>query len=121
MQDAHEAIRPTADFRTPDSIRQYLSPDQYNLYKLIYNRTMASLMRPKKDEVIKVTFENNGYLFQLEFTKNIFKGYYWDNLTTGTIADMYGFSNANSVKTQKYKCLQKFRSKYNELMNRIYG
>ena len=53
--------------------------------------------------------------------KNIFKGYYWDNLTTGTIADMYGFSNANSVKTQKYKCLQKFRSKYNELMNRIYG
>ncbi len=53
--------------------------------------------------------------------KNIFKGYYWDNLTTGTIADMYGFSNANSVKTQKYKCLQKFRSKYNELMRKIYG
>lgn len=53
--------------------------------------------------------------------KNIFKGYYWDNLTTSTIADMFGFSNANSVKTQKYKCLQRFRSKYNELMNKIYG
>ena len=53
--------------------------------------------------------------------KNIFQGYYWDNLTTTTIADMFGFANANSVKTQKYKCLQKFRSKYNELMNRIYG
>lgn len=53
--------------------------------------------------------------------KNVFQGYYWDNLTTTTIADMYGFSNANSVKTQKYKCLQKFRSKYNELMNKIYG
>ena len=53
--------------------------------------------------------------------KNVFQGYYWDNLTTTTIADMYGFSNANSVKTQKYKCLQKFRTKYNELMNRIYG
>ena len=53
--------------------------------------------------------------------KNVFQGYYWDNLTTSTIADMYGFSNANSVKTQKYKCLQKFRSKYNEIMNRIYG
>ena len=53
--------------------------------------------------------------------KNVFQGYYWNNLTTATIADMYGFSNANSVKTQKYKCLQKFRSKYNELMNRIYG
>lgn len=53
--------------------------------------------------------------------KNVFQGYYWDNLTTTTIADMYGFSNANSVKTQKYKCLQKFRSKYNELKNRIDG
>lgn len=53
--------------------------------------------------------------------RNIFQGYYWDNLTTSTIADMFGFANANSVKTQKYKCLQKFRNKYNELMNRIYG
>lgn len=53
--------------------------------------------------------------------KNVFQGYYWDNLTTTTIADMFGFANANSVKTQKYKCLQKFRNKYNELMNRIYG
>lgn len=53
--------------------------------------------------------------------KNVFQGYYWNNLTTATIADMYGFSNANSVKTQKYKCLQKFRTKYNELMKRIYG
>ncbi|MBQ7422480.1 MAG: sigma-70 family RNA polymerase sigma factor [Prevotella sp.] len=53
--------------------------------------------------------------------KNVFQGYYWDNLTTTTIADMFGFANANSVKTQKYKCLQKFRNKYNELMNKIYG
>ena len=53
--------------------------------------------------------------------KNVFQGYYWDNLSTSTIADMFGFANANSVKTQKYKCLQKFRTKYNELMNRIYG
>lgn len=53
--------------------------------------------------------------------KNVFQGYYWDNFTTSTIADMFGFANANSVKTQKYKCLQKFRNKYNELMNRIYG
>ena len=52
--------------------------------------------------------------------KNIFKGYYWDNFTTSTIADMFGFANANSVKSQKYKCLQKFRSKYNELMNTYY-
>ena len=53
--------------------------------------------------------------------KNVFQGYYWDNLTTSTIADMFGFANANSVKTQKYKCMKRFRSKYNELMNKIYG
>ena len=53
--------------------------------------------------------------------KNVFQGYYWDNLATTVIADMFGFSNANSVKTQKYKCLQKFRNKYNELTSRIYG
>lgn len=53
--------------------------------------------------------------------KNIFQGYYWDNFTTSTIADMFGFANANSVKTQKYKCLQKFRNKYNELMRKYYG
>lgn len=53
--------------------------------------------------------------------KNIFQGYYWDNLTTTVIADMFGFANANSVKTQKYKCLQKFRNKYNELTSKIYG
>ena len=53
--------------------------------------------------------------------KNVFQGYYWDNLTTTTIADMFGFANANSVKTQKYKCLQKFRNKYNELMSKVYG
>lgn len=52
--------------------------------------------------------------------KNVFQGYYWDNLTTTTIADMFGFANANSVKTQKYKCLQKFRKKYNELKHSIY-
>ena len=53
--------------------------------------------------------------------KNIFQGYYWDNFTTSTIADMFGFANANSVKTQKYKCLQKFRNKYNELMRKSDG
>ncbi len=53
--------------------------------------------------------------------KNIFKGYYWDNFTTSTIADMFGFANANSVKTQKYKCLEKCRNSYNELMNKNHG
>ena len=74
-QDAHEAIRPTANHRTPDSIRQYLTPDQYNLYKLIYNRTIASLLKGKKEEILTVTFSVNGVKFKSDFTRTIFQGY----------------------------------------------
>lgn len=56
-----------------------------------------------------------------ETCKNILHGYYWDDFSTATIADMFNFSDANSVKAQKYKCVQKFRDKYNELKNKIYG
>lgn len=45
-QDAHEAIRPTDINRTPESIAEYLTKEQYNLYKLIYNRFVASQMSP---------------------------------------------------------------------------
>jgi RNA polymerase sigma factor (sigma-70 family) len=53
--------------------------------------------------------------------RNILHGYYWDDFSTSTIADMFNFSDANSVKAQKYKCVKKFRDKYNELKNNIYG
>lgn len=56
-----------------------------------------------------------------ETCRNILHGYYWDDYSTATIADMFNFSDANSVKAQKYKCVQKFRDKYNELKNKIYG
>ena len=41
MQDAHEGIRPTSVFRTPDSIKSFLTPDEYKIYKLIYVRALA--------------------------------------------------------------------------------
>ncbi len=74
-QDAHEAIRPTSNHRTPDSIRQYLTNDQYRLYKLIYNRALASMMKPKKEEVMVVTLDCNGLEFKFELTHTVFKGY----------------------------------------------
>ncbi|MBU1078621.1 MAG: type I DNA topoisomerase [Spirochaetes bacterium] len=46
VQDAHEAIRPTSVARTPESIKENLTPDQYKLYSLIYNRFLASQMTP---------------------------------------------------------------------------
>ena len=74
-QDAHEAIRPTSNHRTPDSVRSFLTPEQYNLYKLIYNRTLASLMKGKKEETLVVHLSSNGVKFKLEFTRTLFPGY----------------------------------------------
>ena len=74
-QNAHEAIRPTANHTTPESIRQYLTPDQYKLYKLIYERALGSLMAPKKEAVIQMTFDVNGVSFQAESSSVIFDGY----------------------------------------------
>ena len=75
MQDAHEAIRPTSNHRTPESVRKFLTNDQYNLYKLIYNRTLASLMQSKKDEQMTIYLEGNGLLYKLDLTRTLFKGY----------------------------------------------
>ena len=75
MQDAHEAIRPSSNHRTPESVRQYLTHEQYALYRLIYNRTLASLMKPKKEEVLTVTLSNGDVTFKFECARTIFKGY----------------------------------------------
>ena len=53
-QEAHEAIRPTSAARDPESIRAYLDQDQYNLYKLIWNRFVASQMVPAILDVTRV-------------------------------------------------------------------
>ncbi|MBR3890340.1 type I DNA topoisomerase, partial [bacterium] len=48
VQDAHEAIRPSYPERTPESLKPYLDKDQYNLYRLIWNKFMSSQMAPAK-------------------------------------------------------------------------
>jgi DNA topoisomerase-1 len=53
-QEAHEAIRPTSSRRTPESVKQYLSQDQYRLYKLIWERFIASQMSPAQLEQTSV-------------------------------------------------------------------
>ena len=53
-QEAHEAIRPTSAGRDPESIKQYLEQDQYSLYKLIWNRFIASQMVPAILDVTRV-------------------------------------------------------------------
>ena len=75
VQDAHEAIRPTSINRTPESIKKYLTPEQYKLYNLIYVRTLASLMSDAKYNATSVDLENNGYLFKATGQVYTFDGY----------------------------------------------
>ncbi len=74
-QDAHEAIRPTSLANHPDKIKQYLSNDQYKLYKFIYIRALASLMSDAKFQSVTYTFVNNEAEFTVSGSKMEFDGF----------------------------------------------
>ena len=74
-QDAHEAIRPTYADLSPDSIKESLNRDQYKLYKLIYNRFMASQMSAAVYNTMSVTINANDYIFKANGQSIKFKGF----------------------------------------------
>jgi len=74
-QDAHEGIRPTSVERTPESIEDYLSKDEYRLYKRIYQRALASLMAPAIFDITKVTLDSSGHLYMAEGSIERFEGH----------------------------------------------
>ncbi len=74
-QDAHEAIRPTDIKNVPSAIREYLSNDQYKLYKLIYERFLASQMADARLAVTAVTFDVNGCTFKANGSRVLFDGF----------------------------------------------
>ncbi|AMC93506.1 DNA topoisomerase I [Erysipelothrix larvae] len=91
-QDAHEAIRPTSIHHTPESVKQYLSNDEYKLYRFIYYRTLASLMSSAVYDSISVTFTQNDYDFNgtgqtLKFDGYL-KVYDYENSTDKLIGDL---------------------------------
>lgn len=75
MQDAHEGIRVTSAYRTPESLKKYLTPDEYKLYSLIYARSIACLMSDAKVLATSVTLTNNDYEFKSNGSRLIFDGY----------------------------------------------
>ena len=74
-QDAHEAIRPSHIELNPESIKDSLTPDQYKLYKLIYNRFMASQMASAVYDTVTVSIDGNEYNFKSNGQTMKFKGY----------------------------------------------
>ncbi len=74
-QDAHEAIRPTSVYITPDSIKSKLTPDQFKLYKLIWERFVASQMSAAIYENETALIDAGAYTFKATGTRLKFKGY----------------------------------------------
>ncbi|MCX6344391.1 MAG: type I DNA topoisomerase [Armatimonadetes bacterium] len=74
-QDAHEAIRPTSVFRHPDEIKHFLSGDQYGLYRLIWQRFMASQMSQAVFDVVSMDIEAKGLLFRATGSTVKFQGF----------------------------------------------
>ena len=75
VQDAHEAIRPSYVERTPDSIKQYLTSEQYRLYKLIWARFISSQMANAKIKNTSVDINAGDYLFKTGTSKVVFDGF----------------------------------------------
>ncbi|MFS0672424.1 type I DNA topoisomerase [Ornithinibacillus sp. 179-J 7C1 HS] len=74
-QDAHEAIRPTSVMREPNSLKAVLSRDQLRLYKLIWERFLASQMAPAVLDTMTVQLVNNDIEFRATGSKVKFKGF----------------------------------------------
>ncbi|MGA8941530.1 MAG: type I DNA topoisomerase, partial [Thermoactinomyces sp.] len=74
-QDAHEAIRPTSVFRTPAEMKKYLSRDQYRLYKLIWERFVASQMAAAVYDVVSADIRVGEALFKASGSKIRFPGF----------------------------------------------
>ena len=75
IQDAHEAIRPTDLSNEPASIKDSLSRDQFRLYRLIWNRFIASRMSAARYEVLQVKVAADKYLFNASQSRQLFDGF----------------------------------------------
>ncbi|QQK76388.1 type I DNA topoisomerase [Salicibibacter cibarius] len=74
-QDAHEAIRPTIVSREPKSVKDHLSRDQLRLYRLIWERLVASRMAPAIMDTMTADLENGGMIFRATGSKIKFQGF----------------------------------------------
>jgi DNA topoisomerase I len=75
IQDAHEAIRPTSAFRTPDQVKTFLTPEQFRLYRLIWEDFMASQMSNAIYRETSVEIAGNNVVFRASGTETLFDGY----------------------------------------------
>jgi DNA topoisomerase I len=74
-QDAHEAVRPSSTYRNPNSMKDFLSRDQFRLYKLVWDRFLASQMAPAVMDTMGVDLQNGNVFFRATGSKVKFPGF----------------------------------------------
>jgi DNA topoisomerase I, bacterial len=103
IQDAHEAIRPTDVTRTPASLKGIISNDQYKLYKLIYERFLASRMKPAIYDTFAVTVEASGYSFRASTSSVAFPGFLNVYTADEEVEDKNNYNFSGIEKNAKLK------------------
>lgn len=74
-QDAHEAVRPTSILREPSAVKEFLSRDQYRLYKLIWERFVSSQMASAIMDTMSIDLKNGDIIFRANGSKIKFPGF----------------------------------------------
>jgi len=110
-QDAHEAIRPTYIDFVPDEIKNSLTNDQYKLYKLIYNRFIASQMSQAIYDTVSVKINANGYSFKANGQTIKFKGFMTLYVETEDTDKKEEFENLPALEEKQELIKEKIDSK----------
>lgn len=116
-QDAHEAIRPSSVFNTPESIAKYLDKDQLKLYTLIWNRFVASQMTAAVFDTMNVKIEQNGVQFTANGSRVKFDGYlaiYNDSDKNKMLPDMEKGDTVKRVNTNPEQHFTQPPARYSE-------
>ena len=100
IQDAHEAIRPTLLTREPESIKSQLSRDQYRLYKLIWQRFLASCMTPAVYETLSIKIGAGEHVFTVSSSRLVFDGYRKVYVQSDDVEDEKSLDQAVTEKSE---------------------
>ena len=103
VQDAHEAIRPSNVTLTPDNIKDQLTKDQYNLYRLIWQRFVSSQMAAAKLKAVSASIDNGDYGFKAAGSKILFDGFLKVAQTGKGDSDDKRFTEASLVRDLEEK------------------
>lgn len=119
VQDAHEAVRPTDVVNTPSKVKRFLTKDEFNLYSFIFERTLASLMKPAVISTKTIELTNNKSLFKASAQDLVFDGYLkmygkYEKLDLSELPDLDEKSEITPTEVQKTQHFTKPPARFSE-------